>query len=93
MEDDEKERWCHASPPPPPTTTRPHTNTRTHTQTRENALIQVTGTAAQEITYSSRDTSSGRYRSLTIQCPVQNADQLYAIYDRISQDARVKFKF
>ena len=53
----------------------------------------MTGKEAGEITYSSRDTSSGRYRSLTIQCPVQNADQLYAIYDRISQDARVKFKF
>lgn len=68
-----------------------HTHAPTTTPTDKNA--QVTGKEAGEITYSSRDTSSGKYRSLTIQCPVQNADQLYAIYDRISQDARVKFKF
>jgi putative lipoic acid-binding regulatory protein len=43
--------------------------------------------------YSSRDTSSGKYRSLTIHAPVKSADQLYEIYEKVDLDPRVKFKF
>jgi hypothetical protein len=41
--------------------------------------MQITGRPWEEITYSARDTNSGRYRSLTINVPVQNADMLYEV--------------
>lgn len=53
----------------------------------------VTGKPWESIAYSSRDTSSGKYRSLTIKAPVDSADQLYTVYEKISADQRVKFKF
>ncbi|TFJ86730.1 hypothetical protein NSK_001818 [Nannochloropsis salina CCMP1776] len=54
---------------------------------------QVTGEPPADIVYSSRDTSSGKYRSLTIHAPVKSADQLYEIYEKVDLDPRVKFKF
>mmetsp|Transcript_199 Transcript_199/g.339 ORF Transcript_199/g.339 Transcript_199/m.339 type:complete len:180 (-) Transcript_199:195-734(-) len=35
----------------------------------------------------------GKYRSLTINAPCNNADQIYDIYAAIDRDPRVKFKF
>ncbi|KAM3569082.1 hypothetical protein VYU27_008810 [Nannochloropsis oceanica] len=54
---------------------------------------QVTGAPPSDIVYSSRDTSSGKYRSLTIHAPVKSADELYEIYEKVDLDPRVKFKF
>lgn len=50
---------------------------------------QITGRPWQEIKYTSRDTDSKKYRSLTIQAPVANADQLYQIYEAVGADPRV----
>jgi hypothetical protein len=52
--------------------------------------LQITGKPWQEIEYTSRDTDSKKYRSLTIQAPVANADQLYQIYEAVGADPRVR---
>ncbi len=44
-----------------------------------------------QISHSTR--AMGKWASLTVQAPVQNADMLYMLYDMLDQDPRVKFKF
>ena len=36
---------------------------------------------------------SGKWTSITVQAPVQSADMLYALYEDVDRDPRVKFKF
>lgn len=36
---------------------------------------------------------NGKWTSVTVSAPVQNADMLYALYETIDQNPRVKFKF
>jgi uncharacterized protein len=35
----------------------------------------------------------GKWMSVTVQAPVQNAEMLYALYEKVDLDPRVKFKF
>ena len=53
-------------------------------------IADVTGTDAGVIRFSVFD--KGKYQSVTIHAPVQNADMLYACYEAVSKDERVKFK-
>ena len=36
---------------------------------------------------------NGKWTSLTVQAPVQSAEMLYALYENVDRDPRVKFKF
>lgn len=54
-------------------------------------VASVTGAEAGTIRFSVLD--KGKYQSVTIHAPVQNADMLYACYEEVSKDERVKFKF
>jgi putative lipoic acid-binding regulatory protein len=36
---------------------------------------------------------NGKWSSITVNAPVQNADMLYALYENVDRDPRVKFKF
>ena len=56
-------------------------------------VSRVSGVATDEITYKLRDTKTGKYRSITIDVPVQSAAMLYECYEALSKDPRVKFKF
>ncbi|CAM9355521.1 unnamed protein product [Hapterophycus canaliculatus] len=46
-----------------------------------------------DVRYTVRDTTSGRYQSITVHAPVKNATMLYKCYELIDEDPRVKFKF
>lgn len=46
-----------------------------------------------DVRFTVRDTSSGRYQSITVHAPVKNATMLYKCYELIAEDPRVKFKF
>lgn len=35
----------------------------------------------------------GKYRSITLEAPVNTADQIYNVYAAVDRDPRVKFKF
>lgn len=37
--------------------------------------------------------SMGKWTSVTVEAPVQNAEMLYALYENVDKDPRVKFKF
>lgn len=56
-------------------------------------IARVTGVADQDIKFSIRVTESAKYQSMSIDVPVSSADMLYACYDAVSQDKRVRFKF
>ena len=43
------------------------------------------------ITHSTR--MMGKWTSLTVKAPVKSAEMLYALYEKIDLDPRVKFKF
>jgi len=45
----------------------------------------------EEIQYSER--VNGKWLSVTVHAPVENAEMLYAMYENIDKDPRVKFKF
>lgn len=36
---------------------------------------------------------NGKWTSLTVEAPVQSAEMLYALYEKVDRDPRVKFKF
>ena len=44
-----------------------------------------------DIKYSEKNT--GKYLSVTVHAPVESAEMLYALYENIDRDPRVKFKF
>lgn len=44
-----------------------------------------------DVTYSERE--KGKWTSITVQAPVENAQMLYKVYEVIGRDPRVKFKF
>ena len=44
-----------------------------------------------EVKYSER--MNGKWMSVTVHAPVQSAEMLYALYENIDRDPRVKFKF
>ncbi|CAM9520012.1 unnamed protein product [Ectocarpus sp. 8 AP-2014] len=46
-----------------------------------------------DVRFTVRDTTSGRYQSITVHAPVKNATMLYKCYELIDEDPRVKFKF
>ena len=54
---------------------------------------RVTGVPSEDIKFSLRDTKTKKYRSVTIDVPVESAAMLYACYEALSKDPRVKFKF
>ena len=56
-------------------------------------VSRVTGVSSESIDFKLRDTKTGKYRSITIDVPVQNAAMLYECYEALSKDPRVKFKF
>ncbi|KAG5174941.1 hypothetical protein JKP88DRAFT_266038 [Tribonema minus] len=45
------------------------------------------------VTYTTRETESGKYSSVTLTAPVASPAMLYECYAKIGEDARVKFKF
>jgi len=47
--------------------------------------------ASEEITYSER--ANGKWLSVTVHAPVESAEMLYALYENVDRDPRVKFKF
>jgi len=47
--------------------------------------------SASEVEYSARE--KGKWLSVTVHAPVQNAEMLYSLYENIDKDPRVKFKF
>lgn len=49
------------------------------------------GVPASEIKYLERE--KGKWLSVTVDAPVQNADMLYTLYENVDKDPRVKFKF
>lgn len=44
-----------------------------------------------EVKYSER--ANGKWLSVTVHAPVESADMLYALYENVDRDPRVKFKF
>eukprot|EP00903_Cladosiphon_okamuranus_P014117 g13121.t1 len=56
-------------------------------------VSQVCKVEASDVRFTVRDTSSGRYQSITVHAPVKNATMLYKCYELIDEDPRVKFKF
>ena len=58
-----------------------------------DCVSSVTGVPSADIKSSVRITNSKKYISVTIQAPVKNADMLYEVYEVLSKDPRVKFKF
>lgn len=44
-----------------------------------------------EIKYSER--ANGKWLSVTVHAPVQNAEMVYTLYENVDRDPRVKFKF
>lgn len=36
---------------------------------------------------------NGKWLSVTVHAPVENAEMLYALYENVDKDPRVKFKF
>ena len=57
------------------------------------AIGTVCECEASSIEYSVRETSSGKYRSITLHAPVTSSDMLYKVYATIREDERVKFNF
>mmetsp|Transcript_1228 Transcript_1228/g.3436 ORF Transcript_1228/g.3436 Transcript_1228/m.3436 type:complete len:177 (-) Transcript_1228:162-692(-) len=55
------------------------------------AVAGAVGIDDKDVGVSSRD--RGKWRSLTIKAPCTSADQVYAVYEAIDKDERVKFKF
>ena len=53
----------------------------------------ATGVPSQEIKYKIRVTDSLKYISLTVDAAVTSSEMLYELYEKISVDPRVKFKF
>ncbi len=47
--------------------------------------------ASKEIKYSER--ANGKWLSVTVHAPVESAEMLYALYENVDRDPRVKFKF
>jgi len=45
----------------------------------------------EQVPYTTRDV--GKWTSVTVKAPVQNADMLYQLYENVDRDPRVKFKF
>mmetsp|Transcript_15609 Transcript_15609/g.42039 ORF Transcript_15609/g.42039 Transcript_15609/m.42039 type:complete len:162 (+) Transcript_15609:74-559(+) len=56
-----------------------------------DCVASVLEIKSENVKVSVRD--KGKYRSLTILAPCNNADQIYSIYAAIDRDPRVKFKF
>ena len=52
----------------------------------ESCLVE-----AETIQYTER--VSGKWLSVTVHAPVQNAEMLYTLYENVDKDPRVKFKF
>jgi len=47
--------------------------------------------ASEKVPFSTR--GLGKWTSVTVKAPVQNAEMLYSLYENIDKDPRVKFKF
>lgn len=56
-----------------------------------DAVGGVVGRTRDELKHSVRD--NGKWRSITVEVPVQTSEQLYAVYEAVGKDPRVKFKF
>ena len=54
-------------------------------------VAQVLGREVAEGEKSLRESARGRYESITLKLPVDDADTLYAIYDAMGSDERVKY--
>jgi putative lipoic acid-binding regulatory protein len=56
-------------------------------------VARVCGVASDQIKFTLRPSRSEKYLSISVECPVQNADMLYEVYGELDKDPRVKFKF
>lgn len=48
-------------------------------------------TTADDVPFSTKE--MGKWTSVTVKAPVENADMLYLLYENLDKDSRVKFKF
>jgi putative lipoic acid-binding regulatory protein len=56
-----------------------------------NAIAFVLGETPEKIDFNIKETSGGKYISITISPVFSRADEVYAAYEAVSKDSRVKF--
>ncbi|CAM9929590.1 unnamed protein product [Phaeothamnion confervicola] len=56
-----------------------------------NVVGEVCNVAGNEIPFTVRD--KGKWQSISLLAPVQSSGMLYKVYEVISEDSRVKFRF
>ena len=56
-----------------------------------NSVATVINQAPEKITFTTKETAGGKYLSISIKPFFKDADEVYAAYDIVSKDARVKF--
>jgi putative lipoic acid-binding regulatory protein len=56
-----------------------------------NAIAFVLGETPEKIDFNIKETSGGKYVSITISPVFNKADEIYAAYEAVSKDSRVKF--
>lgn len=56
-----------------------------------NSVATVVNQAPEKIAFTTKETSGGKYLSISIKPFFKDADEVYAAYDVVSKDKRVKF--
>lgn len=54
-------------------------------------VLSCLGPQTTKVAHTTKETSGGKYVSVSIKPYFQSAEELYAVYDRVKQDKRVKF--
>lgn len=66
-------------------------NTPSFAEETVNAVLSCLGPQATTVTHTTKEASGGKYVSVSIKPYFQSAEELYAVYDRVKLDKRVKF--
>ena len=56
-----------------------------------NTIAKCTGKSPESISYSTKSTGGGQYLSISSSAMYSKASEIYAVYDAMSKDSRVKF--
>ena len=56
-----------------------------------NSVATVVNQAPEKITFTTKETAGGKYLSISIKPLFKDAEEVYAAYDIVSKDTRVKF--
>lgn len=56
-----------------------------------NSVATVVNQAPEKIAFTTKETAGGKYLSISIKPVFKDADEVYAAYDAVSKDKRVKF--